>query len=184
MIACYIRIIYFLIGINISENFYDKDGERFFDNVGTDLCDKEFCGNTILCMLYTPIDIFNKDDVGPWIKNMSVISGKLAAFFGCLDYPPYEYNSNIKVKYEDYHFYKNCPLKEKTELGFLLFSILCSINYAIEFIDKYFVDEIPQKFKFAYLQYYYLCDFVNQINIVNGTNDSVNSFSQNQNLAV
>lgn len=144
-------------------------------NVGTDLCNKEFCGNTILCMLYTPLDILNIDDVGPWIKNMSVISGKLAAFFGCLDYPPYEYNSNIKVKYEDYHFYKNCPLKEKTKLGFLLFSILCSINYAIEFIDKYFADEIPQKFKFAYLQYYYLCDFVNQINTVNGTNFYINT---------
>ena len=73
------------------------------------------------------------------------------------------------VKHKDYHFYRNCPLKEKNKLGFLLFSILCSINYTIEFIDKYFVDEIPQKFKFAYLKYYYLCDFVNQINTVNGT---------------
>lgn len=33
MIACYIRIIYILIGIDISENFYDKDGERFLDEV-------------------------------------------------------------------------------------------------------------------------------------------------------
>lgn len=33
MIACYIRIIYFLIDIDISENFYDKDGGRFFDEV-------------------------------------------------------------------------------------------------------------------------------------------------------
>lgn len=144
-------------------------------NVGTDLCDNQFCGNTILCMLYMPIDILNIDDVGPWIKNMSVISGKLAAFFCCLDYSPYEYNRNIKVKYKDYHFYRNCPLKEKNKLGFLLFSVLCSINYTIEFIDKYFVDEIPQKFKFAYLQYYYLCDFVNQINTVNGTNFYINS---------
>ena len=41
MIACYIRIIYFLIGINISENFYDKDGERFFDKV-VNLKEEEF----------------------------------------------------------------------------------------------------------------------------------------------
>ena len=33
MIACYIRIIYFLTGIDISENLYDKDGERFFDEI-------------------------------------------------------------------------------------------------------------------------------------------------------
>ena len=57
----------------------------------------------------------------------------------------------------------------------MLFSVLCSINYTIEFIDKYFVDEIPQKFKFAYLQYYYLCDFVNQINTVNEDEFYINS---------
>ena len=31
MIACYIRIIYILIGIDISENFYDKDGEKYVE---------------------------------------------------------------------------------------------------------------------------------------------------------
>lgn len=165
---------------NISDAYFYKIRrlrEKIFGyyNVGTDLCDGEFCGNTVLCMLYTPIDILNTNDVGNWIKNMSVISGELAAFFGCVDYPPYEYNDNIKVKYEDYHFYKNCPLKEKTELGLLLFSVLCSINYVIKFISKYFIDEIPQKFKFAYLQYYYLCDFVNQINTVNGTDFYINN---------
>ena len=45
-------------------------------------------------------------------------------------------------------------------LGFVLFCILCNINYTIEFLDKYFVEEIPQKFKYAYLQYYYICDFI------------------------
>ena len=41
MIACYIRIIYILIGIDISENFYDKEGERFFDEV-VNLKEEEF----------------------------------------------------------------------------------------------------------------------------------------------
>ena len=144
-------------------------------NVGTDLCDGEFCGNTILCALYTPIDTFNNEKVGLWIKEISNVAGKLAAFFGCVNYPTYKYNDNIPVHYKDYHFYKNCPLKEKTEFGFLLFSILCSINYATEFVNKYFVEEIPQKFKFAYLQYYYLCDFIKQINVVNGTNFYINA---------
>lgn len=45
MIACYIRIIYFLIGIDISENFYDKDGERFFDKV-VNLKEEEFINRT------------------------------------------------------------------------------------------------------------------------------------------
>ena len=50
-------------------------------NVGTDLCDKEFCGNTILCMLYTPIDILTKDDVGPWIKKYECYFWKTCCLF-------------------------------------------------------------------------------------------------------
>lgn len=68
----------------------------------------------------------------------------------------------------------------KTNLGFLLFSILCSINYVIEFIDKYFIEEIPQKFKFAYLQYYYLCDFVKELNNANGTAFYINDSLKNR----
>lgn len=123
-------------------------------NVGTDLCEGEFCGNTVLCALYVPVDILDNKDIGPWIRDISVISGKLAAFFRCTSYEPYKLNDTINVRYKDYYFFKNCPIGNKTDLGFLLFSVLCSINFAIKFIDKYFIDEIPQKFKFAYLQYY------------------------------
>ena len=143
-------------------------------NVGTDLCNGHFCGNTILCALYTPVDTLNDKEIGPWIRDISVVSGKLAGFFDCQNFPSYNYDDSILVKYEDYHFYKNCPLKVKTDLGFLLFSILCSVNYAIEFMDQYFVEEIPQKFKFAYLQYYYLCDFIKELNAANGTTFYIN----------
>lgn len=146
-------------------------------NVGTDLCNGHFCGNTILCALYTPVDTLNNKETGHWIRNISVVSGKLAGFFVCQNLIPYNYNDDISVKYKDYHFYKNCPLKIGTEYGFLLFSILCSVNYVIRFIDQYFVEEIPQKFKFAYLQYYYLCNFIKELNAENGTafyiNDSM-----------
>lgn len=83
---------------------------------------------------------------------------------------------------DDYHFYKYCPLKTKTDLGFVLFSILCSVNYAIEFIDQYFVEEIPQKFKFAYLQYYYLCDFIKELNATNGTTFYINDSMKDRNF--
>lgn len=166
--------------LTASENhFYKK--RRFrekilgYYNVGTDLCDGEFCGNTILCALYMPVDTLNIKEIGPWIRDMSVVSGQLIAFFDCTKYPPFEYNNNISVGYKDFHFYENCPLKIRNDLGFILFSILCSINYSIEFIEKYFVDEIPQKFKFAYLQYYYLCDFINDLNSFNGTNYYINN---------
>lgn len=151
-------------------------------NVGTDLCNGHFCGNTILCALYTPVDTLNDKEIGPWIRDISVVSGKLAGLFDCQDFPPYNYDDSILVKYEDYHFYKYCPLKTKTDFGFVLFSILCSVNYAIEFIDQYFVEEIPQKFKFAYLQYYYLCDFIKELNATNGTTFYINDSMKDRNF--
>lgn len=144
-------------------------------NVGTDLCNGEFCGNTILCSMYSPIKTLGNDNAGPWIRDMSYVAGKLAAYFGCTELPVYRYDDNLSVKYDDYHFYKLSPLKMNNDLGFLLFSILCSINYVIEFIENYFTEEIPQKFKFAYLQYYYLCDFIIDLNDKNATNFDLNN---------
>ena len=138
-------------------------------NVGTDLCCGEYCGNTILCSMYIPIKTLGNDGAGPRIKSISIIVGKLAAYFGCTNLPVYKYNDSLTVSYKDYHLYKNSPLKMNNDTGFLLFSILCSINYAIKFIENYFIDEIPQKFKYAYLQYYYLCNFINDLNSNLGT---------------
>ena len=69
---------------------------------------------------------------------MGVILGKLAAFLGCRNFPPYNYDDiNNIVIYKDYHFYHNCPLVLKNDVGFVLFSILCNINYAIKFVENY-----------------------------------------------
>ena len=150
-------------------------------NVGTDLCNGEFCGNTILCALHTPIVTLGNQNAGISIRDISVIAGSLAAFFDCTNFPPYQYedNNNI-VLYKDYHFYKDCPIALKNEIGFVLFSILCNINYVIEFIDKYFAEEIPQKFKFAYLQYYYLCNFIKELNNSEGTRFILNTSLKNR----
>lgn len=141
-----------------------------YDNVGTDLCNDKYCGNTVLCAAYSPLPLLKNPDCGINLKNLSVVAGKLAAFFGCKSYGPYEFDDkNNNLRFEDYHFFHHCPIKEKNVLNFSLFSILCSINYVTVFIDNCFVEEIPQKFKFAYLQYYYLCDFVKEINKSEGT---------------
>lgn len=144
-------------------------------NVGTDLCNGEFCGNTIICALHTPIKTLGNEQAGNTIRGMSVIAGRLAAYLGCIDYSPYYYSDSLIVNYKDYHFFKNCPLKLRTSFGLELFSILCVINYAIVFVEQFFVDEIPQKFKFAYLQYYYLCDFVNEINEANTIKNNIDN---------
>jgi len=150
-------------------------------NVGTDLCNGKYCGNTILCAAHNPISLLGNQDAGVTIRDISVIAGKLAAFFECKSFPTYQYDDDKNiVKYKDYHFFNNCPLKEKTELGVVLFSILCNINYVTVFIEHYFTEEIPQKFKFAYLQYYYLCDFVKKINTTKGTRLIINDSMHNR----
>lgn len=157
--------------LNESENYFYgirrlREKILGYYNVGTDLCNGKYCGNTILCSMYIPLKTLGNKDSGPWIRNISIVVGKLAASLSCKEFPIYKYNDNLVVKFANYHFYKNSPLKMNNELGFLLFSILCSINYSIEFIENYFTEEIPQKFKFAYLQYYYLCDFVRELNVL------------------
>ncbi len=169
--------------LNQSDEFFRNNRSPLekiigYYNVGTDICEGEFCGNTVLCALYSPVEILKKDS-SPWIRNISVVAGKLVAFFEGTDYKPYSYDINVQVNYKDYHFYKNCPINNKTDFGFLLFSILCSVNYAAKFIDRFFLDEIPQKFKFAYLQYYYLCGFISELNAVNGTNLFINDALRN-----
>lgn len=152
-------------------------------NIGADICNGEYCGNTVLCAAYMPIPFWDNQNVGILIKNISVIAGKLAAFFDCRGFPPYQYEDKKNVvEYKDFHFFGNCPLKEKTELGVVLFSILCNINYATIFIEKYFSEEIPQKFKFAYLQYYYLCDFIEELQVAKGVNYSIDKSLQNREL--
>lgn len=152
-------------------------------NVGTDLFNGEYCGNTILGAAYIPMPLLSNQNVSIMIKDLSVIVGELAGFFGCKAFAPYLYDDKGNtVECKDFHFFNNCPLKEKNELGVVLFSILCNINYATVFIENFFLKEIPQKFKFAYLQYYYLCDFVNELRLTKGTNYSIDDALQNREL--
>ena len=166
------------------EYFYDKRGllEKTWGycNVGTDVFGEEYVGNTILCALYLPENPLTNKHVGVKIKELSVIAGKLVYFFKGNSNDSYMFNYGIKSKCIDYHFFNSCPLKNKTDFDFLLFSVLCSINYVIEFVDKFIDEEIPQKLKLAYLQYYYLCDFITDLNTNNGTHLYINDSLKNR----
>lgn len=154
----------------------------FYYNCGVDIIGDYFCGNTVLCSAYSPLDLLNDENSGLWLKNISIIAGKLIKFFKCLSFSPFQYNDKVKVNCTDYHFYKNCPIIVKNELGFSLFSVLCSINYATKFINEFFIEEIPQKYKFAYLQYYYLCDFIDEVNNKNGLALKIDKSMQDRKL--
>lgn len=152
-------------------------------NVGTDYCNGTVCGNTILCAMYMPFNTMEDEKIDPKIRDLSIVTGKLAAYFLDMDLEPFDYDDkNNIVKYRDYHFYRKSPMKLKNNLGFVLFCILCNINYITEFIDKYFIEEIPQKFKYAYLQYYYICDFLEELNITNKTNYYIDKELKNRSL--
>lgn len=51
-----------------------------YNNVGVDLCNGEFCGNTILCATYNPMPLLGDSNICSAIKSMSIIVGKIAAF--------------------------------------------------------------------------------------------------------
>ena len=83
--------------------------------------------------------LLSNQNVSIMIKDLSVIVGELAGFFGCKAFAPYLYDDKGNtVECKDFHFFNNCPLKEKNELGVVLFSILCIINYATVFIENFF----------------------------------------------
>ena len=152
-------------------------------NVGVDYCNGEVCGNTILCAMYLPFKVLGDERIGPKIRDLNIITGKLAAYFLGANLEPFSYDdTNNIVKYRDYHFFRKSPVKLKSNLGFILFCILCSINYVVEFLDNYFVEEIPQKFKYAYLQYYYLCDFIEELNTENKTSYFIDRALKNRSL--
>ena len=143
-------------------------------NAGVDLQGDTFCGNTVLCSIYAPFYKFSDKQYGKYIKNMSIVAGKLATVYGGSNTQPYRVNDSLKFRYEDYHFFNKCPRDIKNHDDFLLFSLLCSINFVRVFICQYFTDEFVTKLRFAYLQYYYLTTLIPQINQKLATNFAIN----------
>ena len=171
----------------VLKNKLDESDKYFYDirtlrsklcglyyNAGVDLQGDTFCGNTILCSMYAPFYKFNNAQYGKYIKDTSVVAGKLAVAYGGSNVRPYYTNDALTFKYEDYHFFSKCPPGIKNYDDFLLFSILCNINFVRIFIDKFFVDEFPAKLRYAYLQYYYLATLIPQINHKLATNFTIN----------
>lgn len=91
-------------------------------NVGTDYCNGAVCGNTILGAMYMPFNTLEDEKIGPKIRDLSIVTGKLAAYFLDTNLEPFSYDDrNNIVKYRDYHFFRNSPIKLKNNLGFVLF---------------------------------------------------------------
>lgn len=154
---------------NESDNYFSNcckpiaKAFKLYDIFGVHLIDGRFYDNTILDMLFVPDFNYNRIDQ-KYIKRMSTFSGKIIASFGIDEGPMLEVDSSIVFDIKDYGGFVKSPIGNKFSGKFVLFSILCSINFIIYGIDKYILPEIPTKLRFAYIQYYYLMGQIPQIN--------------------
>lgn len=141
---------------------------QLYDIFGADLTeDGHFCGNTILDAIYLPRYDYADSAYGPNLRDMAVIGGKYIPIFDAME--AYAVNSELKFRYEDYGGFVKSPVGNKFSFRFVLFSILCQINFVVYAVDQYVVPEIPTKLRFAYILYYYLCDVLPHINTAHGT---------------
>lgn len=141
---------------------------QLYDIFGADLTeDGHFCGNTILDAIYLPRYDYTDSAYGPNLRDMAVIGGKYIPIFDAME--AYAINSDLKFQYKDYGGFIKSPVGNKFSFRFVLFSILCQINFVIYAVDQYIVPETPTKLRFAYILYYYLCDVLPHINTAHST---------------
>lgn len=134
---------------------------KLYDIYGTDLANGKFCGNTILCSYYIPTYSCGSD-IGEYLENMGIIGGKYISLFNSMK--EYPIDENIKFEMCDFGGFRKSPLGNDFNDKFVLFSILCQINFILYCVDKYIVPEIPVKLRFSYLLYYYLLRIIPEVN--------------------
>lgn len=134
---------------------------RIYDIYGVLNCNSIPCDNTILNQIVTPFFSFNNAD-GESLKEIATIGGKYVAYFNAIE--PYEINSHFVFEPKDYGGLIKSPFGNKYNYRFLLFTILCQINFIIYAVDKFIIDEPSTKLRFAYILYYYLHKILPEIN--------------------
>lgn len=135
---------------------------HLYDIFGAYIANQKYCGNTILCNYFTP-----EYKLGNDYKNLLIImgnvTGKYTALFGATE--SYSFNSSFSEAHDrDYGGFIKSPVGNKYSDKFVLFSILCQINFVLVGINLTVIDEIPTKLRFSYLLYYYLLKILPQIN--------------------
>lgn len=163
---------------NVSDDYFGNACKpiakrlKLYDIFGVDRANGIICGNTILCYYYTPLFSYNGNN-GEYIKAMSVIGGKYIKLFGATK----EYSIDTSIKYDvcDYGGFVKSPVGNAFSDKFVLFSILCQINFIICCVDSWIREEISTKMRFAYLLYYSLLHIITQINMKLNTNLVINS---------
>lgn len=139
---------------------------HLYDIYGVDTVNGALCGNTILCKYYSPFFQYNGNN-GEYIKSMTEIGGGYIALFDAVKV--YQADDSLKFNMCDYGGFVKSPVGNDFSDRFVLFSILCQINFLIFCINRWIKEEIPAKLRFAYLLYYSLLNVIPQINDKLGT---------------
>lgn len=146
---------------------------RLYDIFGADLTkDGHFCGNTILAAVYLPGYNHGDSEYGPNLRDLAVIGGEYIRAFEAIE--AYATNNELCFRYCDYGGFVKSPVGNTFSYRFVLFSILCQVNYILYAVDQYIVPEVSTKLRFAYILYYYLCDVLPHINATHGTSFTLN----------
>ena len=148
---------------------------HLYDVFGADLVNGQYCGNTILCAFYSPKFRFDisKSQYGENIRKMMGIGGKYISIFGVTkEYPT---DSSMLFKYVDYGGFVKSPMGYAFSDKFVLFSLLCQIQFVLVCIDEFITEECTSKLRFLYLQYYYSVSAVQEYNSKTGAGIRIDS---------
>ena len=145
---------------------------RLYDIFGAYVANNKYCGNTILSGCYVPFYKIG-DDVGEVIRRMSEITGCYTVLFNATSF----YKTNPAFSFDgdhDYGGFVKSPIGNHFSDKFVLFSILCQINFIVECVDGFIVEEVSTKLRMSYLLYFYLLKIIPQINEKLNTTFTVN----------
>lgn len=134
---------------------------RLYDIFGADLVDGEFCGNTILGSYCVPRYQFGDFDEEA-LRKYAEIMGRYADVFEALE--EYSVKMNFHSCTKDYGGFVKSPVGNGYSDKFVLFSLLCQTQFIIHCVEEYITEESTTKFRFLYLQYYYLAKVLPEIN--------------------
>lgn len=134
---------------------------KLYDIFGADIVDGKYCGNTILCNLFTPDYILGSEN-GERIKRLAAFAGRYVAVFGATK--EYLLNDEMEFHTVDYGGFRKSPVGNEFSDKFVLFSMLCQINYILKCIDAFIHEETTTKLRFAYILYYYIVGILPEIN--------------------
>ena len=146
---------------------------HLYDIFGAYVANNKYCGNTILSGCYVPYYKIG-DDNGEVIRRMSEMTGYYTVIFNATSC----YKTNPTFSFDGDHDYGGLvksPVGNHFSDKFVLFSILCQINFIVECVDGFIDEEVSTKLRMSYLLYFYLLKIIPQINEKLNTTFTVNN---------